>query len=89
MRSLIWFRRDLRLADNRALFEAAKVSEQLLGLYFITPGQWKLHDESPAKLSFWHKNLVCLNERLSQINVPLLVVEVNSFAEIPAKLVEV
>ncbi|MFZ5951694.1 MAG: deoxyribodipyrimidine photo-lyase [Candidatus Rifleibacteriota bacterium] len=89
MRSLIWFRRDLRLADNRALFEAASSSKQLAGLYFVTPDQWDLHDESPAKLAFWHQNLVCLHERLNRLNIPLLLVEVKGFAEIPEKLVEI
>ena len=43
MNSIVWFRRDLRLADNPALWEAAQASAQLIPLYIYSPeeeGNW-------------------------------------------------
>ena len=53
MRNLIWFRRDLWVADNTALFNAAKyASEGVVALYIVTPSQWKQHDDADCKVSF-------------------------------------
>ena len=83
MRSLIWFRRDLRVNDNRALFSAAKASDQLLAIYCVTPDQWRDHHDAPAKIAFWKENLQILKKKLAAMNVPLLVLECASFREIP------
>ena len=56
MRTLIWFRRDLRLTDNTALFNAAKhASDGVVGLFVVTPEQWKQHDD--AAVSYTHLTL--------------------------------
>lgn len=89
MRSLIWFRRDLRLADNRALAAAAKESEQLLAVYFLTPEQWQIHHEAAKKIDFWLSHLRRLKEALHKLNVPLLVLECPDFAAVPARIAEV
>lgn len=73
MRSLIWFRRDLRIADNSALHHAAKASKSLVALFVITPEQWKQHDDAPAKVSFWIRNLKLLSADLAKLNIPLLI----------------
>src|SRR6478609_6177063 len=36
----MWFRRDLRLADNPALVEAARAGDDVLALYVIDPRLW-------------------------------------------------
>ena len=82
MRTLVWFRRDLRLTDNQALYHAAKESKEgLVGLYVATPEQWKLHDDANCKVGFWIRNVRLLSDSLAALNIPLLIVECNKFDE--------
>ena len=85
MRSLHWFRSDLRLQDNCSL-QAAAAAGELLCLYIATPGQWRLHDDAPVKLDFWRRNLRLLEKLLRTRGIPLLYAQVDGYAEIPALL---
>lgn len=69
---LLWLRTDLRVTDNTAL-NAALERGPTLALYLITPDQWQQHQDAPAKLEFWRRNLEALSYRLRQLNIPLLV----------------
>lgn len=40
IRSILWFRQDLRLHDNEALFEALRNSEELIPVYILDPRQF-------------------------------------------------
>ena len=71
--SLVWFRRDLRIADNKALHHACQNHRSIVGLFVVTPKQWLEHDESHAKVGFWLGNLRRLSESLARLNIPLLV----------------
>ena len=78
MRTLVWFRRDLRLTDNQALYHAAKESKEgVVGLYVATPEQWKLHDDANCKVGFWIRNVRLLSDSLAALNIPLLIVELS------------
>ncbi len=89
MRSLVWFRRDLRVADNTALFRAAKESEEgVIGLFVISPRQWKEHDDADCKVKFWLDNLAALSAELSKLRIPLRIETTDSFSEIPDTIVE-
>ncbi|WP_330114438.1 deoxyribodipyrimidine photo-lyase [Pseudomonas sp. JS3066] len=82
MRQLIWFRTDLRVQDNTAL-QAALTAGPTLALYLITPGQWQTHDDAPAKVDFWMRNLSELAWALDRLNVPLLIRHADTWAEAP------
>ena len=87
MRSLVWFRRDLRINDNPALHHAVEATKDgTVGLFVITPQQWLEHDDSPAKVSFWLRNLQALSESLEKLNIPLIIKTCDSFDE-AAKIV--
>lgn len=88
MRAMVWFRRDLRVADNRALSAAAHDADQLVAVYFVTPAQWKSHNDAPAKISFWLKNVQCLKIELQRLNIPLLIFEVADFSLVPSIIEE-
>jgi deoxyribodipyrimidine photo-lyase len=88
MRSIIWFRRDLRLTDNRALHQAARESDQLLAVYFLTPEQWRQHDDAPGKIAFWLENLKCLHQDLKKHNIELLALRCKNFQDIPEILAQ-
>ena len=40
MRSLIWFRNDLRVTDNATLNAAVKASSEVIPVYILDPAQW-------------------------------------------------
>lgn len=82
MRQLIWFRSDLRVQDNTAL-NAAMQSGPALAVYFITPGQWQLHDDAPCKIDFWLRNLNSLQAQLQTLNVPLLIRHAHYWSDAP------
>jgi len=43
--NLIWFRADLRTADNTALYAAcAKPADPVLAVFLLSPAQWLDHD---------------------------------------------
>ncbi|KAF9438608.1 hypothetical protein BGZ76_006507 [Entomortierella beljakovae] len=77
--ALMWFRTDLRLKDNKALYEASmrtKVggkSSFLIGLFIISTEEWLEHDEAPVKIDFWMRNLEQLKRSLDTLSIPLIV----------------
>ncbi|MFT0212116.1 deoxyribodipyrimidine photo-lyase [Pseudomonas sp. F1_0610] len=84
---LVWFRNDLRIADNTALSQARQQGS-CLAIYFISLQQWQLHKDAPAKIDFQLRNLQLLQESLSALNIPLIVLEVDRWHQIPEKLTE-
>ena len=64
--AIVWFRQDLRLEDNPALFEAARRGTPVIPLYIWSPeeeGKWP-----PGAASRWwlHQSLQRLNEDLAR-----------------------
>lgn len=89
-RALHWFRRDLRVEDNRALHAAARVaSEGVVGVYVVSPREWEAHDDAPVKVEFWLRNLVELRTALGRLNIPLVVVRAETAGDVPEALNDV
>ncbi|WP_213875278.1 deoxyribodipyrimidine photo-lyase [Pseudomonas sp. dw_358] len=84
---LIWFRCDLRIHDNTALAAACRQGPTVAA-YLISPGQWQRHDDAPAKVDFWLRNLAELREQLETLGIPLLVRTIDLWDEAPAALAE-
>jgi len=83
MRSLVWFKRDLRINDNAALYHGAKFATNgVVGLFIITPQQWIQHNEANCKVNFWLQNLEVLSQELGKLNIPLLIKQCNTFQEV-------
>ena len=89
MRSIVWFRRDLRIDDNPALNHACLNSEQVITVFFITTKQWQLHNEADCKVNFWLSNLQCLKNELEKLNIPLLIYSLDNYDQIPKKLANI
>ncbi|KAI0232838.1 DNA photolyase phr1 [Massospora cicadina] len=80
---LMWFRTDLRLADNRALEGALRrfdqlnenkeVTSLLFCLFIVSIGEWREHEASKFKVDFIMRNIKELKERLEQHEIPLVV----------------
>lgn len=87
MRPLVWFRRDLRTQDNTALSEASRAAtDGLVGVYVICPQEWRNHDDAPAKIDFWLRNLRELSASLAGLNIPLVILEAEKTSQIAARL---
>ena len=70
---IIWFRRDLRVADNPALAAACARADRVVPVYVHAPvedGDW-----APGAASRWwlHHSLERLDARLRRLGAPLLI----------------
>lgn len=86
--ALHWFRSDLRTHDNLAL-AAAQAAGTVAALYIATPRQWREHGDAAIKQDYWRRNLHLLDESLRELGIPLVCLEVPSYADIPAALARV
>ncbi len=73
MKSLIWFRNDLRTDDNPALRNACLESDEVHAIYIFSSKQNNLHNEANCKVEFVIENLKRLDQELSKINIPLTI----------------
>ncbi|MDB6063773.1 MAG: hypothetical protein JWM78_3876, partial [Verrucomicrobiaceae bacterium] len=44
MPALMWFRNDLRIDDNTALYNAMVEHKKIAAVFYATPEQWAEHD---------------------------------------------
>jgi len=80
--AIVWFRQDLRIADNPALHAAVESGRPVIALYVLddeTPGTWRMGGAS----RWWlHGSLTQLARDLESINVPLVLRRGNSLSEV-------
>ncbi|MCL1067199.1 deoxyribodipyrimidine photo-lyase [Shewanella olleyana] len=93
MKTLIWFRQDLRLADNLAVCEAFAFARQQLttkpdsiaqveALYIVSPKQWQSHDVAPIQIDFIERHVNILAQGLASLGVKLNVVTLPWFDDV-------
>ena len=88
MLNLIWFRNDLRLADNPALNYAMQEGKKTVALFIIHPSQHEHHGEGPAKLEFFKAHVLDLVERLKKRGVRSIVKTLPWFDDVAAYLTQ-
>ena len=69
---VVWFKRDLRVADHAPLAEAA-LRGPVLPLYIVEPEFWTLHDSSRRHWHFTHDCLEELREDLAALGASLVI----------------
>ena len=74
-RTMLWFRKGLRLHDNPALLEAAQNADNLFPVFVIDP---KFYEQKPVhvgvnRINFLFESLADLHESLKARNSRLLV----------------
>jgi deoxyribodipyrimidine photo-lyase len=69
---IVWFKRDLRLADHRPLSEASR-DGPVLPLYVVEPELWLQPDSSARQWRFCRESLLELRVALSTLGQPLVV----------------
>ncbi|MFD1008309.1 deoxyribodipyrimidine photo-lyase [Oceanisphaera ostreae] len=86
MRHLVWFRADLRVADNPALYEATAAGCDVTAIYIDCVGQWQQHGRAPIQRDFLSHNLQALALQLAALGIPLTVLSADTFVEVPEQL---
>jgi deoxyribodipyrimidine photo-lyase len=89
---LMWFRRDLRVADNLALLAACQHANRaglpLIAAYIATPRQWQQHHMSAIQADFIHRRLRVLEQQLHELGIPLLYSETNNYRDAVAVMAD-
>ncbi|QCI19359.1 deoxyribodipyrimidine photo-lyase [Buchnera aphidicola] len=76
---LMWFRSDLRLTDNEALYTACKnKKDTVLGIFTSVPKQWKKNNMSHKKAQFIYEHICSLSKDMFKIGIMFYYYEVNS-----------
>ncbi|KAJ5178708.1 Cryptochrome/DNA photolyase class 1 [Penicillium capsulatum] len=87
-----WFKRDLRLHDNRALHAASQVARDnqipLIGLYILSPEDLTAHSTSPAQVDLTLRTLRRLQRDLAELDIPLYMETREKRKEIPNRVLE-
>src|SRR5947209_15787673 len=74
MRSIFWFRRDLRLHDNTALYHALSAELRVVPIFiFDTEILKQLEDKADSRVTFIHKSLQQLENELQKLGSHLQV----------------
>ncbi len=90
MYGLIWFREDLRIRDNKALYFAAQQCQSgIIGVYIIDPAFLKKHDTAACRVEFILRGLSALSADLSEQNIPLLIYTIDENTSIAATILQV
>ncbi|XBC42582.1 MAG: deoxyribodipyrimidine photo-lyase [Buchnera aphidicola (Kaburagia rhusicola ensigallis)] len=80
--NLVWFRSDLRVRYNPALYFACKNNESIvLALFISSMKQWKLNLFSSKKISLIYKNVISLRKELRKLNIILYYYESTTFSK--------
>ncbi|GAB4144783.1 MAG: FAD-binding domain-containing protein [Patescibacteria group bacterium] len=83
--NIVWFRRDLRLTDNHALFEAVESGDSVLPIFIIDPWFYSWSEVGKTRVRFMFESLQELHVNLAKIGSQLLILEGNS-VEVLTKL---
>lgn len=85
---LVWFRQDLRVHDHTAFWHAMQLEsdQSCYALVILSPKQWQQHDDAPAKIDFYLRQLEQLKQSLLACGVPLIVEIIPLWKDIPKKL---
>ncbi len=86
MRTLVWFRNDLRVDDNPALLHASRQGE-VIGVFCICAPQWRSHDVGDRRVAFLLDSLHALAADLDDLGIPLRLLYEPWYADLPKRLV--
>ena len=83
----MWFRADLRTVDNRALHAACAAADRgVIAVFIVASRQWREHDWGDPRIDFVWRSLKSLHVDLVRLNIPLHVLFIDGFDDVPAEL---
>jgi deoxyribodipyrimidine photo-lyase len=65
-RAIAWFRRDLRLIDNRMLAAATRDAARVWPVFVVDPDELDRHAAAPARVAWFAANVAALDTRLRE-----------------------
>ena len=68
----MWFRRDLRLQDNTALYQALRSHERVIGVFVLDDAILKARDMGAARAAFLFRSLVLLSAEFDKLGGQLI-----------------
>lgn len=71
--NVFWFRRDLRLEDNHALFKALKSNNAVLPIFIFDKNILEKLPKNDARVAFIHAQLSIINEKLKKVGSSLYI----------------
>jgi deoxyribodipyrimidine photo-lyase len=77
---LMWFRRDLRINDNPALYQASLAQQGVIALHITTPTTWQRHHMSAVQQDWLNQNLDALDQALETLHIPLIRAQTDFFS---------
>ena len=87
-----WFKRDLRLQDNRALSLASQKAKEkgipLICVYIISPQDYQAHLTSAVRVDFELRTLGILKADLAELNIPLYITTIEDRKAVPGHLLD-
>jgi deoxyribodipyrimidine photo-lyase len=87
-----WFKRDLRLQDNRALSLASRKAKEkgipLICVYIVSPQDFQAHLTSAVRVDFELRTLGVLKADLAELNIPLYTATIEDRKAVPEYLLE-
>ncbi|MFM7121004.1 MAG: deoxyribodipyrimidine photo-lyase, partial [Gammaproteobacteria bacterium] len=87
MKTLVWFREDLRVDDHPALHDAAE-DGPVEAVFLLAERQWRRHDMGANRIGFLLQNLRALAEALFALGIPLHVLSAPAFRDAPRVLLD-
>lgn len=86
---IIWFRHDLRVTDNKALFYACQDKQaQVHAIFTVTPEQWQAHDMALSRQALIHDALLELSQSLAKLNIPLTILLSDTYSNAASSVAE-
>jgi deoxyribodipyrimidine photo-lyase len=87
-----WFKRDLRIYDNRALSQASKIAQEagvpLICMFLVSTQDYEAHGTSPARVDFELRTLEVLKQDLQEMNIPLYMATIDKRKDVPKHILE-
>ncbi|KAI9697141.1 MAG: hypothetical protein M1820_007876 [Bogoriella megaspora] len=81
-----WFKRDLRLYDNKGLHLASEMAKKLgvplICMFIISPQDYEAHCTAPARVDFDLRTLEIMKQDLAALDIPLFVSTVEKRKEV-------
>ncbi|KAK3725932.1 DNA photolyase phr1 [Vermiconidia calcicola] len=87
-----WFKRDLRVYDNKALSLASKKAKEggvpLICVFIVSPQDYQAHMTSAPRVDFELRTLEVLQRDLGEMGIPLYMATIENRKEIPGHILE-
>ena len=74
-RAIAWFRRDLRLADNRMLETATRAADRVWPVFVRDPDLLAAHAAAAGRIAWFYASVRALDERLRSVGSGLTILE--------------